>query len=196
MQKLEAMRDALINRKAMLVNVTLDTANWDTFKPQLDSFLAALPSKDVKLSSFNIQPMPMKEGLTIPAQVNYVGKGVNLYDMGYEYDGSSNVVTGYLQMTYLWDKIRVQGGAYGAFVAFDDASGVFTLLSYRDPNIAGTIENYNNAAAFLKGLNASRLSDNELTKAIIAAVGELELISTPGCQRLHIHDALSHRSNQ
>ena len=179
LQKLETMRDALVNRNAMLVNVTLDTANWNTFKPQLDSFLAALPSKDVKLSSFNIQPMPMKEGLTIPAQVNYVGKGVNLYDMGYEYDGSSNVVTGYLQMTYLWDKIRVQGGAYGAFVAFDDASGVFTLLSYRDPNIAGTIENYNNAAAFLKGLNASRLSDNELTKAIIAAVGELDSYQLP-----------------
>ena len=49
LQKLEAMRDALINRKAWLVNVTVDAANWNTFKPQLDSFLAALPSKDVKL---------------------------------------------------------------------------------------------------------------------------------------------------
>jgi len=117
--------------------------------------------------------------LTIPAQVNYVGKGVNLYDLGYEYDGSSDVITGYLRMTYLWDKIRVQGGAYGAFVVFDDSSGVFTLLSYRDPNIKGTIENYDNAAAFLKGLDASRLSDNELTKAIIAAIGDLDAYQLP-----------------
>jgi hypothetical protein len=179
LQKLEAMRDALVNRKALLVNVTLDAANWNTFKPQLDSFLSALPSKDATPTPFNIQPAPMREGLTIPAQVNYVGKGVNLYDLGYEYDGSSDVITGYLRMTYLWDKIRVQGGAYGAFVVFDDSSGVFTLLSYRDPNIKGTIENYDNAAAFLKGLDASRLSDNELTKAIIAAIGDLDTYQLP-----------------
>jgi Zn-dependent M16 (insulinase) family peptidase len=179
LQKLEAMRDALINRKALLVNVTLDAANWNTFKPQLDSFLSALPSKDVTLSSFNIQPAPMKEGLTIPAQVNYVGKGANLYDLGYEYDGSSDVVVGYLRMAYLWEKIRVQGGAYGAFAVFDDASGVFTFLSYRDPNVAGTIDNYNKAAAFLKGLDASRLSDNELTKAIIGAIGDLDAYQLP-----------------
>ncbi len=179
LQKLEAMRDALINRKALLVNVTVDAANWNIFKPQLDSFLAALPSKDVSFSSFNIQPAPMKEGLTIPAQVNYVGKGANLYELGYEFDGSAEVVVNYLRMAYLWDKIRLQGGAYGAFSVFDDASGVFTFLSYRDPNVAGTIENYDKAAAFLKGLDASRLSDNELTKAIIGTIGDLDSYQLP-----------------
>ncbi|HLA06218.1 MAG TPA: peptidase M16, partial [Anaerolineales bacterium] len=128
---------------------------------------------------FNIQPAQIKEGLTIPAQVNYVGKGANLYDLGYEYDGSAEVVVGYLRMAYLWEKIRVQGGAYGAFSVFDDASGVFTYLSYRDPNVAATIENYDKAAAFLKGLDASRLSDNELTKAIIGAIGDMDAYQLP-----------------
>ncbi|MCK7480781.1 MAG: hypothetical protein M0C28_28865 [Candidatus Moduliflexus flocculans] len=118
----------------------------------------------------------MKEGLTIPAQVNYVGKGLNLYELGYERDGSAMVVNGYMQMAYLWEKIRVQGGAYGGFSAFDDVSGVFTF-SYRDLNVASTIENYDKAGAFLKGLDSSRLSDNELTKAIIAAIGELDAIT-------------------
>ena len=89
------------------------------------------------------------------------------------------VVNGYLQMTYLWEKIRVQGGAYGGFSAFDDASGVFTFLSYRDPNVAATIENYDKAGSYLKGLDASRLSDNELTKAIIAAIGDLDSYQLP-----------------
>ena len=44
------------------------------------------------------------------------------------------------------------GGAYGAFVQFDDSTGVLTLPSYRDPNITATIKNYDDAAAFLKGL--------------------------------------------
>jgi len=179
LEKLEAMRDALVNRNAMLCNVTIDAESWYAFKPQLDSFLSALPSKEVKLSAFDIKPSYIKEGLTIPAQVNYVGKGANLYELGYEQDGSSMVVNGYMQMAYLWEKVRVQGGAYGGFSAFDDVSGVFTFLSYRDPNVASTIENYDKAGSFLKGLDSSRLSDNELTKAIIAAIGDLDSYQLP-----------------
>ena len=78
----------------------------------------ALPEKNVELSAFDIQPEIQKEGLTIPAQVNYVGKAANLYDLGYEFDGSAEVIIGYLRMAYLWEKIRVQGGAYGAFCVF------------------------------------------------------------------------------
>lgn len=179
LEKLEAMREALINRRALLLNVTLDAANWNAFKPQLDAFLGALPTKDVQPSTLDFRPSTQKEGLTIPAQVNYVGKGANLYDLGYEYDGSAEVVIGYLRMAYLWDKIRVQGGAYGAFSTFDDASGVFTFLSYRDPNVAATIENYDRAGAFLKSLDSARLNDNELTKAIIAAIGDLDAYQLP-----------------
>ena len=75
--------------------------------------------------------------------------------------------------------VRVQGGAYGAFAVFDDASGVFTYLSYRDPNVTTTIDAYDKAADFLKGLDSSRLTENELTKAIIAAIGDLDTYQLP-----------------
>ncbi|RJP55620.1 MAG: peptidase M16 [Anaerolineaceae bacterium] len=177
--KLEAMREALINCKTLTVNATLDAANWKSIQPHVENFIFAMPVKDIQLSPFNIQPATRKEGLAIPAQVNYVGKGANLYDLGYEFDGSSQVVIGYLGMTHLWEKIRVQGGAYGAFAQFDDATGVLTFLSYRDPNLAATIKNYDSAAAFLKGLDSSRLSESELKKAIIAAIGDLDAYQLP-----------------
>jgi Zn-dependent M16 (insulinase) family peptidase len=88
-------------------------------------------------------------------------------------------VVGYLGITYLWEKIRVQGGAYGGFSAFDSDSGVFTFLSYRDPNVAATIENYDKAAGYLKGLDASHLTDKELSKAIISTIGELDAHQLP-----------------
>ena len=177
--KMEAMREALINCKTLTANVTLDAANWKTVQPHLENFIFAMPVKDVQLSPFNIQPEPQKEGLAIPAQVNYVGKGANLYDLGYTYDGSVEVVMGYLRLTHLWEKIRVQGGAYGAMAQFDDTTGVLTFLSYRDPNLAATIENYDKAAAFLKGLDSSRLSENELKKSIINAIGAMDAYQLP-----------------
>ncbi len=179
LKKLEDMREALINAKSLLCNVTLDSANWKTVKPHLENFIFALPVKDVQLKDFETETKIEREGLAIPAQVNYVGKGANLYEHGYEFDGSSQVIIGYLGMTHLWEKIRVQGGAYGASAQFDDGTGVFSFLSYRDPNIAATIENYDKAAAFLRGLDALRLSDNELKKAIIAAIGDLDAYQLP-----------------
>ncbi|MCK7480782.1 MAG: hypothetical protein M0C28_28870 [Candidatus Moduliflexus flocculans] len=45
LEKLEAMRDALVNRNALLCNVTVDAPNWDVFKPQLGSFLSGAAGK-------------------------------------------------------------------------------------------------------------------------------------------------------
>ncbi|RIK47966.1 MAG: peptidase M16, partial [Chloroflexi bacterium] len=179
LSKMETMRESLINCKTLIANVTLDAANWKSIRPHLENFIFALPVKDAQLSPFDIQTATQKEGLAIPAQVNYVGKGANLYDLGYEYDGSSAVVIGYLGMTHLWEKIRVQGGAYGAFAQFDDATGIFTYLSYRDPNVDETIKNYDAAPGFLKSLESSRLSDNELKKAVISTIGELDAYQLP-----------------
>jgi Zn-dependent M16 (insulinase) family peptidase len=138
-----------------------------------------MPEKDVAIKPFDIGVHFEKEGLTIPAQVNYVGKAANLYELGYEFDGSANVITGYLGMAYLWEKIRVLGGAYGGFCTFDSNSGIFSFLSYRDPNLDATLENYDGAAGFLKSLDAKSLSEGELTKAIIAAIGEMDSYQLP-----------------
>ena len=179
LKKLETMRELLINRNTLICNVTLDSTNWAAFQPQLHSFLAVLPAKDIRMEPFGVQPQQRKEGLAIPAQVNYVGKGANLYDLGYRRDGSAQVISGYLQLAYLWEKIRVQGGAYGGYSVFDDSSGVLTFLSYRDPNVASTLMSFDGAANFLKNLDASRLSDHELIKAIIATIGDLDAYQLP-----------------
>jgi presequence protease len=89
------------------------------------------------------------------------------------------VIVGYLRMAHLWEKIRVQGGAYGAFSVIRRCDRCVHLPLLPRPERASTIENYDKAAAFLKGLDASRLSDNELTKAIISAIGELDAYQLP-----------------
>ncbi|MBI3173868.1 MAG: insulinase family protein [Chloroflexi bacterium] len=174
--KLEALRKVLINRSAMLVNVTLDEANWKRIQPQVADFVQALPSAPFTPQRWDRQPVTINEGLTIPAQVNYVGKGANLYAQGYEPDGSIHVIRNYLGTTWLWDKIRVQGGAYGGFSTFDQNSGTFDYLSYRDPNVLATLDNYDNTVKFLRDLD---LSDSELTKAIIGTIGDFDAYLLP-----------------
>jgi Zn-dependent M16 (insulinase) family peptidase len=117
--------------------------------------------------------------LTVPTQVSYVGKGANLFDLGYQVDGSILVIAPYLQKTWLWENVRAQGGAYGVFSLFDRHTGVFTFLSYRDPNLLSTLQAYDGAGGFLRDLD---LSQSELTKAIITAIGDMDTYRLPDAQ--------------
>jgi presequence protease len=176
LSRLKEVRRQLVNRSIGLANVTLDAANWATFRPQLESFLAALPVAMITPTAWQPQFTSRFEGLTIPAQVNYVGKGAPLYRLGYRLHGSALVINNYLNATWLWEKVRVRGGAYDGFSQFDQRSGVFTYLSYRDPNLLATLDTFDAAATFLSELE---LSEAELNKAIIGAIGKLDAYQLP-----------------
>ena len=48
---------------------------------------------------------------------------------------------------YLWQNIRVKGGAYGCMSSFNRIGEGF-FVSYRDPNLERTMEIYEGVAAF------------------------------------------------
>jgi Zn-dependent M16 (insulinase) family peptidase len=120
--------------------------------------------------------LPPREGLTMQAQVNYVGKGAQLYDVGYTYDGSIHVITNFIRTGFLWDQVRAKGGAYGAMCSFSKQSGVLTFLSYRDPNLLGTLANYDATAEFLR---TAAIDESELTKNIIGAIRNIDPYQLP-----------------
>ncbi|HAA53392.1 MAG TPA: peptidase M16, partial [Myxococcales bacterium] len=173
---LEDMRKLLLNRNAMICNVTLDQKNMDVFSSKLSSFVGDMPTKEHTPLSWEIELKAIEEGLTLPAQVNYVAKGANLFDLGYKLSGSSLIMTRFLRTTWLWEKVRVQGGAYGGMCGFNLRSGVFTFLSYRDPNLLKTIENYDLAGTFLRDVEINEL---ELTRNIIGAIGDMDDYQLP-----------------
>ena len=176
LKTLESIRDTLLTGSNALLNVTLDAENWNSVQGQLKDFLAGLPDKAPTEQQWQITELPDMEGLTIPSQVNFVGKGADLFRLGYQLKGSTFVVNNHLNGTWLWDKIRVQGGAYGGFSVFDSQSGVFSYLSYRDPNLLASLQTYDQTSMYLRGLE---LDESELTKAIIGTIGDLDSYLLP-----------------
>ena len=168
------LRDVLIDRNSMVVNVTADAALIDGFRPQLASFIAGLPAKAAALQTWPLSPAK-SEGLTFPGQVNFVAKGANLYPLGYTHTGASSVALRHLNTTYMWDRVRVQGGAYGGSASFDPFSGVFAFTSYRDPNLLGTLDAYDEAAAFLR----LGVGEQDLVRSIIGAIGTIDTYRLP-----------------
>lgn len=180
MAALTAVRSHLIKRGNMIANITIDAENYAAIQPQLVEFVQQIPaaagSIDAEVLAWRPAFNNENEGLTIPAQVNYVGKAANLYEHGYELHGSSAVIGKYMGLTWLWEKVRVQGGAYGGFSAFNNRTGVFAFLSYRDPNLLETLQVYDETAVFLRNLE---LSQEELEKTIIGSIGDIDGYQLP-----------------
>ena len=176
LDRLEEIRRRLINRTSMLCNLTTAAADRDRLSPLLARLIEEIPSSSLESEPWNPSFRRRWEGLTLPAQVNYVGKAFNLFDHGYKLHGSVSVIARTLSTTWLWDRVRVQGGAYGAFCLFDLFTGVLSCVSYRDPNLAGTLNVYDGASEFLK---QAQLSGDELTKAVIGTLGDMDSYQLP-----------------
>ena len=77
---MEEIRSILINRDAMLLNVTLDERGWSDSRSQVNGFLEALPVSMRRHSVWSPERPAEFEGMTVPSQVNYVAKGVNIFE--------------------------------------------------------------------------------------------------------------------
>ncbi len=174
---LEALRGLLVNRAAMLVTVVVDEDSYrNAVEQPLKNFMAALPAADTPVQPWTPTPLPDHEVFTTPAQVNFVGKAANLYQQGYEPSGSQVVVFKHMNLDYMWNRVRVQGGAYGGRASFSPYTGVVSFLSWRDPNLRGTLEVYDQAADYLSQVE---MSETDLERAIIGAISDLDSYQLP-----------------
>lgn len=182
--RLTKMRDAIVKRNGMIVNLTGDDKVISPSLKEIESFLSDLPKSDAApvnnlaatWSDEKFLGKMQNEGFVVPSQVNYVVKGGPIYQPGDDVSGSSSVVSRFLSLHYLWDNVRVMGGAYGGFARFSETSGRFVFMSYRDPNLKGTLDIYDGAAEALSGTHVTK---EDILQGIIGAVGDLDSPLSP-----------------
>ncbi len=173
---LEDMRSILLRRGQMVVNVTAEAADLKRIEPELSRLIEALPAGHGEHPEWLRPELPRFEGLTMPATVNYVAKGESLPKLGHAVGGAAQVASHWLRGGWLWDKIRVQGGAYGAFSMLGARSGVFSFVSYRDPNLLDTIAAYDASASYLRNAAGNA---GDLERAIIGTIGSIDSYRLP-----------------
>lgn len=183
--RLEKLRKQIIAKGKVYVNLTGDEKTLESAVPVARKFVENLPEKSSEaackslLEQWKANPklLPKKnEGFTMPSQVNYVCYGGQIMQPGEKVTGASAVASRFLSIGYLWDQVRVVGGAYGGFARFSDATGRFVYMSYRDPNLAKTLKIYEDAAEVL---GEEEISSEDLLQAIVGTVGDLDGPMTP-----------------
>ena len=177
--QLEKLHTIITARENMLINLTADRSRRALLESQLSGFIRSHSNNSKNAKVLFAEPAPHSdkpEALLIPAQVNYVGKSINLIRNGHAITGHSLVVNRYIRSAWLWDQVRVQGGAYGGFSMLDSRSGQLVLVSYRDPNLAKTLAIYDRTADYLRKLD---IDEREVDQAVIGAIGDMDAYLLP-----------------
>lgn len=173
---LHQLLSLLLSRRGLLVNLTCDGKTIATALPRIGALAASLPDQELSPAPRAIPALPEREGLCLPAQVNYVTAGGNARTLGFEPGAAAAVAAKFLRAGYLWERVRVQGGAYGASCAYSRLSGNLTFASYRDPNVAKTLDAYSGIGPYLSSLS---LDSSELEKSIIGSIGDMDHYMLP-----------------
>lgn len=165
---LERVRDSSICRARLTASITT------TKDVDLTGLLNALPEgTPVPACAAYTTDLPRRMGIRIPAQAAFAEVG---YHLGHLADCSIQIAENILSLSYLWNEVRVQGGAYGVGMIAAH-SGAMAYYSFRDPSPARTLKVYAGCADFLKSYCEG---DESLDKFIISAVASTEPLRAPG----------------
>ena len=107
-----------------------------------------------------------------------MAKTGNFIERGEEYTGALQILKVILSYEYLWQNIRVKGGAYGCMSNFNRI-GEGYFVSYRDPNLKRTLDVYEGVVDYVKNFT---VSDRDMTKYIIGTMSNLDQPMTPSAK--------------
>lgn len=178
---LKKLAAIIFRAENLMVDLTGSSMLAEKLPDMVRKFKSALYTDAVETGSFVPTLNTQKEGYKTPGQVQYVCRAGNFRHKGLPYTGVLKVLKVMMSYDYLWNQVRVHGGAYGCMCAFGK-SGDSYFVSYRDPNLVNTVEVYEKAAAYIENFDAD---ERTLTQFIIGAVSELDMPMNPAAKGLY-----------
>ncbi|MCB9640101.1 MAG: insulinase family protein [Myxococcales bacterium] len=174
---LSQLQSQIFARKRLTLHVAADPEVLEQLRPELDAFLQGLPEGTAAQDITPTAPtLPHHVGVEIPAEVNYVAQVLQMPDMLDARAPAFEMLAEVLSNELLYQKIRVQGGAYGGFSFYAGDSGLLPMLSYRDPNLIETMEVFANVASFAK---SDVIDDEIIDGSRLGAIGSLDRVLAP-----------------
>lgn len=174
---LQPALEALLAQIAVGCRLTLGvTAPDELAKQAAERLVNCLPQGTPAPETTLLAPWgTRREGIAIPADISFACCGGNLMADGQPYNGAWQLVSKLVSLEYLWNVIRVQGGAYGTGLLLLDI-GLAACYSYRDPRGSQSLESYARCAEFLRQFCRE---GKELTGLIIGTVSDSEPLLSP-----------------
>ncbi|MCI5641413.1 MAG: insulinase family protein [Lachnospiraceae bacterium] len=171
----------LFGKNKMMISITGGEEEYAALQKELPAFMDRLqqfesaPAEESVLQTFCPEKVVQTEGFTTPAEIQYVAVAGKFDQVDNINMGALQVVRHLLNYDFLWNEVRVKGGAYGVGCRFNrEREGYFA--SYRDPNLEDTLAIYKQAKQYLAQYTAE---EREITKTIIGTISGMDTPLTP-----------------
>jgi Zn-dependent M16 (insulinase) family peptidase len=180
-EKLATLRKHIYRKGRVGLNLTADAEGLSKLRLALEPLVQDLPSggEPGVPSEFirreSVESVPT--GVSIPARVCYVAQVLPAPLYLSNQAPVLSVLSHELASGPLYQRIRVQGGAYGGHSIYDSINGNFAFLSYRDPNLEETLKVYRET---VEEVSSKEIPGEELRKAIISTIASLDRPMGPG----------------
>ncbi|MFW6363567.1 MAG: insulinase family protein [Spirochaeta sp.] len=188
---LERLRDGIICRCRTEIQLSCDSDQVHEMVGRLPRRLGGIWSREhstvpkiTAVPDFVEPGLPgvgNPEALVTSTTVNYLAMalpGSLVFQPGF---AAQSMISHLLSTSYLWERCRMQGGAYGASAALNGLSGIFRFVTYRDPQTTATLQIFLDA---FRTMNQQLLDPGLIETAIIALVGKDLRPMSPGAQGL------------
>lgn len=174
-KNLQEVYAAIFNKNNLLTSITCSNEDYPNLLQSFERFAEKLRTDKLEYKDYSFELSKQNEGLLTQSNVQYVAKGYNFVELGYKYTGVLQVLKSIARYDYLWNNVRVKGGAYGAMAGFERSGSLF-FASYRDPNLKETLKVYDEFDQYLK---AFEVDSREMTKYIIGTMSGVDTPLTP-----------------
>lgn len=175
-KNLQTLMIYIFRKENLIISFTSDDEGLNTLKGKLLPFVEQLKKEPIEPKEEHFALQRYNEGFKTSSQVQYVARAGNFIKAGYQYNGALEVLKTIMSYDYLWNNIRVKGGAYGCMCGFSNISGNGYFTSYRDPNIKETNDIYEKAYEYVKNFTAD---ERDMTKYIIGTISGIDTPRTP-----------------
>jgi Zn-dependent M16 (insulinase) family peptidase len=184
---LRKLSETIFTKDAMAISITAEQDGYEQLTKVLPEFNNTLSGaidtnkvktlKDtLKPANYNFPVEKLNEGFMYSGQVQYVARCANYVNAGFKTNGALKVLRTIMSYDYLWNNVRVKGGAYGCMCQFAGLDGSAYMVSYRDPNLEETDETYRKAYEYTENFTAE---ERDMTKYIIGTMSTVDTPLTP-----------------
>ena len=171
-ERLGEVRDRIFTKDGALASFTGSTDDFECFWEAAGDFglpgdaaFDGDPRCRFVFGDHVPEPAAKQEAFIVPGDVCYVAKGADVHGT-VDYDGAWAVLSNALSFDYLWNEVRVKGGAYGVgFRITPERFGRF--YSFRDPGVDATLARYDGAGAWLSSFDPA---EDEMEGYIVSTV--------------------------
>ncbi len=172
---LRGLMEQILQPSNLTVNCTCERSGFDLVKANAALIADGLFADTEKAEQTLTLPGQVNEGFMDASQIQYVALAGNYNKSGVPYQGALRVYKCIMNYEYLWQNIRVRGGAYGCGTG-SWRTGDVAFYSYRDPNLTKTLEVYRGVADYLRSFD---VDERDMTRYVIGAFSEMDAPLTP-----------------